>query len=426
MAEPLTAVLRRPFAEQVAAFRLRLGDLVSTQAWDDLRPSAHDRAFMVAGATKADLLADLAFAVDKAIAEGVGLEAFRKDFREIVERHGWHGWTGEGSKAGEAWRTRVIYRTNAATTYAAGRHAQLVEGGFKYWVYFHGGSAHPRLQHLDWDGLILPADHPFWATHYPPNGWGCSCYVVGARSIKGAIRLGGNPMKVLPDNWAELDPKTGAPSGIGKGWAHAPGATVADEIGALRGKIPKLPAQIGARLFDMTLAQKVETLDADFAEFVETALTSYVQQRVMIIGALKPEWVDAAAARGVRIKSAEIAVTDKGVQHTFRGTPHVKVSSTRERRGEAKVNPLYLDWYKALPSHLRAPRAVLLDLTQKEPVLLLVYDVPGSQAKLVIEINTYLAKTKDVLNTVQSGRVVHGADIVNDIRRGVEVIEGVM
>ncbi|MEI4195235.1 phage head morphogenesis protein [Roseovarius sp. E0-M6] len=188
----IAATFRQPFKEQVAAFRLRLGNLVPTSRWDDLWQSQHDRAFMIAGATKADLLSDLAGAVDRAISEGTGLEAFRKDFRAIVEKHGWHGWTGEGTEKGEAWRTRVIYRTNMRTSYMAGRHAQLVEGGFKFWVYRHGGSLEPRLHHLAWDGLILPADHPFWQTHFPPNGWGCSCRVFGARTIEGAKRKGGD------------------------------------------------------------------------------------------------------------------------------------------------------------------------------------------------------------------------------------------
>lgn len=241
----LRGLLRLPFAEQIAAFRLRLRNLVPTRAWDDIAGQAHDRAFMVAGAMKADLLADLAGAVDRAISEGQGLEAFRRDFREIVARRGWHGWTGEGTKVGEAWRTRVIYRTNASTTYAAGRWAQLQEGGFPLLVYRHGGSREPRPQHLAWDGLTLPADHPFWTTHAPPNGWGCSCYVVGARSEAGARRLGGNPDLQLPPDWNRHDPRSGVPVGIDRGWAHAPGRSAADEIADLaREKAQRLPERL--------------------------------------------------------------------------------------------------------------------------------------------------------------------------------------
>lgn len=258
MTDWLIAVFRKPFKEAVAAFRLRMGNLVPTARWDDIWQSQHDRAFMVAGATKADLLADLAKAVEKAIAEGTSLEEFRRDFRRIVEERGWHGWTGEGTKGGEAWRTRVIYRTNMRTSYAAGRLAQLVEGGFKLWIYRHGGSLEPRVIHLGWDGLVLPPDHPFWATHAPPNGWGCSCYIVGARSFRGAQRLGGQPGKELPEGWQKLDQKTGAPVGIDKGWAYQPGASAVDDILAMaRDKARDLPKPVAdALLVDIEEALK--------------------------------------------------------------------------------------------------------------------------------------------------------------------------
>lgn len=240
MTDPIGAVFRRPFAEQVAAFRLRLGDLVPTSAWDDLLRSAHDRAFMVAGATKADLLQDLANAIDRAISEGTGLEAFKREFRAIVEKHGWHGWTGEGTPKGEAWRMRTIYRTNMRTSYMAGRLAQLRDGGFPFLVYRHGGSAEPRPQHLAWDGLILEAAHEFWTKHFPPNEWGCSCDVYGARSVAGAIRRGGKPEVQLAPNWNKPDPKTGTPPGIGKGWDYAPGHTVSQTVLQLRDKLEAL------------------------------------------------------------------------------------------------------------------------------------------------------------------------------------------
>lgn len=244
----LTGIFRRPFAEQVAALRLRFVDLRPTARWDDLVGAEHDRAFMVAGAVKADLLADLAAAVDRAVSDGASLEEFRRDFREIVERHGWHGWTGEGTRKGEAWRTRVIYRTNVATTYAAGRMAQLREADFPLWVYRHSGAEHPRLDHLSWDGIVLPADHPFWAKHYPPNGWGCGCRVAGARSERGARRLGGDPDKPLPPGWDSVEPKTGTPPGVGQGWDHAPGDTVSATVAALAPKLDALPPQLSIDL----------------------------------------------------------------------------------------------------------------------------------------------------------------------------------
>lgn len=247
----LSGALRRPIAEQVAFFRQKLGNLVPTSRWDDMTGVAHDTGFMVAGAQKADLLMDLAVSVDRAIAEGKSLDAFRKDFDAAVERHDWHGWTGEDSKSGRAWRTRTIYRTNTYVSYAAGARAQLEAENWALWVYRHGGSEHPRHEHLHvFDGLCLPPSHPFWTKFYPPSDWGCSCYVLGARSARGARRLGGNPDKTLPDGWDKPDPKTGEPAGIGKGWGYAPGASVAGPVSAMAEKVRHWDHAIGKAFFD--------------------------------------------------------------------------------------------------------------------------------------------------------------------------------
>lgn len=244
MAEPLNATFRKPFNEQLIALRLRMLNLVPTSAWDDLLRAEHDRGFMVAGATKADLLADLAGAVEKAVAEGTTFETFKKDFRQIVTKHGWHGWTGEGTKKGEAWRMRVIFDTNLQTSYMAGRYAQLIAGKFKFWIYRHGGSFDPRPQHLAWDGLMLPPDHPFWLKHFPPNDWGCSCRVFGTNSLKAGERMGGKPDLKLEDGWDAPRAKTGTPAGIGKGWDYAPGASVADLINSLVPKYRNWPDSV--------------------------------------------------------------------------------------------------------------------------------------------------------------------------------------
>jgi hypothetical protein len=154
---------------------------------------------------------------DKAIAEGMSIQEFRQQFREMVGKTGWTGWAGEGTKEGVAWRTRVIYQTNLRTAYAAGRYAQMKEMAktHPFWMYRHGGSIEPRLNHLAIDGKVMPADDPFWDIHYPPNGWGCSCYVV-AKSLAGLKRAG----KTNPDGTPEVG---GIPPNfvkIDKGWDY--------------------------------------------------------------------------------------------------------------------------------------------------------------------------------------------------------------
>lgn len=234
-----------PFAEQLAFFRRKLN--LPTERWDDIMRAAHDRAFIVAGAAKADLLQDLRGAVDKAMETG-SLAGFRKDFKALVARNGWTGWTGEGSAKGQAWRTRVIYQTNMATSYAAGRRRQMDDPEFAaarpYWKYVHmEGQRYPRPQHQAWNGLTLPREHEFWKTHFAPNGWGCRCEIhpVKAPGPGDATRP--------PAGWKEPDSKTGAPKGIDRGFDYAPGANEATPLQALVDqKLFKLDGAIGRQM----------------------------------------------------------------------------------------------------------------------------------------------------------------------------------
>jgi len=233
---------RLPFAQQIAFFLAKGSNLIPTARWTDVWKSQHDRAFMVAGAAKADLLKDFYGAVESAIKDGTGIGEFRKQFDQIVEKHGW-AYKGEKN-----WRTRVIYQTNISTSYSAGRLAQLREGGFPFWLYKHSDSVvHPRPLHVSWDGLTLPADDPWWKTHYPPNGWGCKCRIVGVRNEQAAKRLGGRVGGQPPDDGTVSG--TDRPKGIDKGWDYQPGASLLGETrGQLRAGLKDLPKPIAEQL----------------------------------------------------------------------------------------------------------------------------------------------------------------------------------
>jgi hypothetical protein len=239
---PTAEHARLPFAEQVAFFRGKLGNLIPTERWDDVWQAQHDRGWMVAAAQKADLLADMAGAVERVIADGKSIDWFRQQFDRIVGEHGW-AYRGERN-----WRTRTIYRTNMATSYAAGRLAQLRDPELQrlapYWLYRHNDSVlTPRPLHVAWDGLVLPADHPWFRAHYPPNGWGCQCRVVAV--TEGQARRQGR-LTTPPDDGVQPD---GTPNGIGRGWDYMPGDTVADDIRrTVADKADTLPGGLGNAL----------------------------------------------------------------------------------------------------------------------------------------------------------------------------------
>lgn len=293
-----------PFAGQIEFFRRKLD--LPTEHWDDILRAAHDRAFIVAGAMKADLLADLRGAVDKSIAEGQSLGWFRKEFAAIVGRHGWQGWTGEGSPAGFAWRTRIIYQTNLATSYAAGRYRQLTDPELlklrPYWRYKHADNvANPRQQHVAWNGLTLAHDHPFWKTHFPPNGWGCHCRVVpvGRRDYAQAEAAG---LTEPPKGWDDY-PEGGDPPGIARGFGYAPGASVADDLRALvAAKAKTLPAPLA-----QALADDVSSILPRQARSVAEA--SRIAKE--IIGEQGKAWVEFGSGAGPVVRFAHVGAPSR-------------------------------------------------------------------------------------------------------------------
>lgn len=214
------------FSEQVAFFRRKLN--LSTNAWTDIWQSEHDHAFVVAGVTREDMLADFRAAIDRAISQGATLEQFRQDFDTIVAKYGWD------YNGGRNWRSRVIYETNMRASYAAGRYAQLqrLKASMPYWRYRHSDAVqHPRPLHQSWNGLVIDANDPWWLTHYPPNGWGCQC-TVEAIDAAGLKRMGKTGPDAAPDDGSRVvtvgskgpSPRTvEVPNGIDPGFGYAPG-----------------------------------------------------------------------------------------------------------------------------------------------------------------------------------------------------------
>ena len=232
--------LSLPPEEAIRFFRAKVN--TPTRAWDDLRHGAHARAWSVAGVQADDMLADIRRAMDKAIAQGTTLDEFRADIAPLLGDLGW----ADRGPGYVGWRTRTVYETNMRTAYAAGRYAEMTDpdvlAARPFWRYRHSGKRDARKQHKAWDGLVLRADDPFWQSHYPPNGWGCGCYVqsLGPRDLARAGKTG--PDEAPPAGTRPYrDPTTGEitvlPAGIDPGWDYNVGQSW------LQGVVPQELAQ---------------------------------------------------------------------------------------------------------------------------------------------------------------------------------------
>ena len=374
-----------PFQEQIAFFRRKRG--VLTESYLDVWETQHDSSFMVAGANRDDLLADLREAIRKAIEDGGTLAEFRRDFDRIVNTYGWD------YQGGRNWRSRVIYETNLRQSYNAGRWAQLqrLKKTRPWWRYRHSDAVqHPRPLHQAWDGMILHCDDPWWLTHFPANGWGCQCYVE-ALSDRDLKRLG----KSGPDKAPPIDMQTvivgtrspggprqvQTPAGVDPGFGYAPGASV-DDVPPQRGgpvtppsllagiernlqialdKTTRLPAAAAAESAEQSLSRPraPDALQAGFARWRRAVESDDTHAARFQVGALDPQLLSRLPSRSAPATAAIAVLSD-----VWRADALAKLSARLAN----------------LPAALRDPRAVLFDTVTGN----LRFVLPASRGRAVV------------------------------------------
>lgn len=227
--------------EAVAAFQAR--DLLAvTFSWQDLWNAEHTRAFTISRLTSERLLEFIQGELGKAIEEGTRLEDWAKTVRERLQASGWWGKrtvidSATGEKVTTTFdpkRLELIYQVNTRQSYAAGRWARIerTKDRFPFVMYRTMRDERVRASHRPWDGLALPVDHPFWRTHFPPNGWRCRCtaFAVDEKTLDKYRRAGFQVKTEAPqERWVEFtNRRTGevsqVPYGVDPGFGYNPGA----------------------------------------------------------------------------------------------------------------------------------------------------------------------------------------------------------
>lgn len=196
------------FTEAIAALLDRVP--MTKGLFDELDAAEQEFAFTVAGVTEADLVAQVFDEIERAVRDGTTFEDFRSAVGEKLEA----SWGGE--KPG---RLETIFRTNVEGAYNAGRYREMTAPAVRrarpYWRY-------DAIEDATLDdcpicsrcaGVILPADHPWWRTHYPILHPNCRCVATPLTEEEArAEGITRNPPDVRP------------PAGFGK----APSVTGSD------------------------------------------------------------------------------------------------------------------------------------------------------------------------------------------------------
>lgn len=165
-----------------------------SDGWETVSAQQHQHAFTVAQTAGFDVLGDIKSAIEQARDQGWTHKQFQDNLRPLLREKGWWGQaidpaTGEILKTypgtsrpvryGTPARLKLIYDTNMATSYGAGRRERQLATAklFPYWRYVAVMDGRTRPTHRALNGKVFPADHPIWALIYPPQGFRCRCIV---------------------------------------------------------------------------------------------------------------------------------------------------------------------------------------------------------------------------------------------------------
>ncbi len=371
--------------------------------YKDVWGQEHAHAFTVAKATQLDVLDDIRGAVDDALANGKTFAQFKKDLTPTLQGKGWWGRkeqrdpkTGEmrDVQLGSPRRLKTIYRANMRSARAAGQwqRVQRTKKTHPYLLYQLGPSKNHRPEHAAWQGLILPADHPFWQTHYPPNGWGCKCRVrqISKReydrlNATGKYLTEAPPIKTKVWTNKRTGEQLQVPEGLDPSWMRNPG-------------------QDRVRVIREQLMQKVTTVDQRFAK--------YSVNQVMKSNVLN-DWMRSPEGE------LPVGVLDRKIQQALESKSQVVRLSVdtldKQSRSHAELS---VEHYRILPELLHGGITIQQDkirhlsFYQKvdEQWHKAVVKMAASGDKLYL-VSFHKARPREVRREMKSGKVLRSVSI---------------
>lgn len=363
--------------------------------YTDIKKEAHHKAFTVAKITKLDLLSDIQKSLVDSLKEGKSFDKWKKELTPNLIQKGWYGKqevinpnTGEikeiyiGSR-----RLRTIYHTNTRMAYAQGSANNIYNSFNEYIQYKSLWYGNRRLEHKELHNIVKHKNDKFWATFYPPNGFGCECYVISL-SKKDLERL-------------ELSVDTRDYTGhIENDFTYDVRYLSSESLEniyytkALNFTSPNIVKDALDDISSINRSNK-------FRNFIDevTKDKSYYQN-ITIAGSLDFATIGFLKNLGNEPKSVHVSMRKSDLIHLTR---------------ESKKSPLSLEEIKDIPIYLQNPNQILYDT--KDPAILYIFNNNDKINKIVVRVN-YKYKT-DIFNFITTATKVNSIDIQKDIDSGV-------
>lgn len=150
----MTSFLSAPVPHTEAAAFIADKPVLAREAYDKLLPELKPRAMVITGIEDANVVQTVRDRI-AALPRGADWSKVREEIANDVTP-----WLGDGAER----RAEYLMRTHGFAAYDAAQTTvmQRQQAAFPYWQYLTVGDGKVRDSHRALDGLILPADSPFW------------------------------------------------------------------------------------------------------------------------------------------------------------------------------------------------------------------------------------------------------------------------
>lgn len=159
-------------------------DPVAINDWREIGADEYARAFTAARTAGYDIVSDLYQGFLNVMREpGATSDDFVERMLPLLREK---GWLADRDQAQQASRLLLIFNTNLRTAQAVGQwqRVQRIKSAMPYLRGFTAKDIRvrhppksPRSDHRAYEGILLPVDHPFWQSYFPPLGFRCRCGV---------------------------------------------------------------------------------------------------------------------------------------------------------------------------------------------------------------------------------------------------------
>nr|WP_211437311.1 phage minor head protein [Campylobacter sp. RM16191] len=375
--------------------------------------ATHHRVFTVAKITKIDLLSDIQESLAHAAKNGLGFKEWKKNSLPTLAKKGWLGNVSvRNPKNGEtkeiyvgSRRLKNIYNTNMRVAYSASRYETQMDSDAEYFRYVAVIDGRTRAEHRALHGLILPKNHKFWDTHYPPNAWNCRCQ-VRSYTKQELENKGWETSGSIPDIAPHPD------------WAYNVGKT--DNLqNVLAQKIAKLPKNS----FKERLEYELESLKDDANIYTwKQGLNAIIEDVIVKNNPKTPINMVQVGFLNETIAKIASKILDKEVEVGGIILTKKELTHASPKRKEAYAHALRVEEMKQIVDVLQDESKAYVDLRNKKQNIVFIFDDKQDNARLnliPIEILKMHKKFKqknyvitldknnkdDILGAIKSGQI---------------------